>query len=235
MRNILDEKPTLDLYGWPAFASSLLPPGDLEGRAILDIGCGFGWFELLALERGARSITGIEPTENDLATAKKHIDDDRVDWLVASALELPFANGSFDTVVCWEVLEHLPSGTEPQAFSEAARVLRPGGAFYLSTPNADLRSRLTDPAWWLSRHRHYSARHLRELAADASLGIDLLRTAGAWWNVLAINDLYVAKWIFRRRPFFERAIGGRAERELSSPGGFGNIFLRARKPIAERL
>ncbi len=55
-------------------------------------------------------------------------------FLVAGAGDLPFPDGSFDTVVMWEVLEHIPPGTEPQAFAEIARVLRPGGRLHLSTP-----------------------------------------------------------------------------------------------------
>ena len=108
MRNILDDKPTRDLHGGPAYARSLVDVGDCLDRTILDIGCGFGWFELIALDRGARAIAAIEPTEDDLVTAREHIDDERVDFRVASALELPFEHASFDTVVCWEVLEHLP-------------------------------------------------------------------------------------------------------------------------------
>lgn len=153
--------------GGRAFARGFVDRGDLEGRRILDIGCRFGWFELIALDRGAKAVTGIEPNGDDLTTAMQNLGHDRVDLQVASAVDLPFSAAAFDTVVCWEVLEHLPRGSEPQAFSEIARVLGPRGVLYLSTPFADLRSQVTDPAWWLTGHRHYTPRRLRELVGGA--------------------------------------------------------------------
>ena len=67
---------------------------------------------------------------------RRHFDDERVEFRVASATDLPFEDASFDTVVCWEVLEHLPKTSEQRAFDEIHRVLRPGGTLYLSTPHA---------------------------------------------------------------------------------------------------
>jgi SAM-dependent methyltransferase len=49
------------------------------------------------------------------------------------ALELPFHDGSFDTVLAFEVLEHLPDSQ--RFFSEVARVLAPGGCLLLTTPH----------------------------------------------------------------------------------------------------
>ena len=41
-------------------------PAAIEGRAVLDVGCGFGWFELTALDRSASSIVGLEISKSDL-------------------------------------------------------------------------------------------------------------------------------------------------------------------------
>jgi SAM-dependent methyltransferase len=229
MRNILDDKPTRDLHGGPAYARSFVDDQDCRDRDILDIGCGFGWFELIALDGDARSIAAIEPSEGDLATAQAHIGDKRVDFRVASALDLPFDDGLFDTVVCWEVLEHLPPSAEQQAFNEVARVLRPRGVFYLSTPYADLRSRVTDPAWWLIKHRHYAREQLQTFSEKAGLGVERLLTKGGWWQVTAMTNLYVAKWIFRRPPFFADKVNRKIDSEWSGNGGFTNLYLKARK------
>lgn len=51
---------------------------------------------------------------------------------VRASAALPFAEKSFDVVCAFEVLEHIPD--DEQALAEIARVLRPGGAFFLSVP-----------------------------------------------------------------------------------------------------
>lgn len=228
MKNLVREKPSRNLHGRLAYSRSFVAVADCAGRDLLDIGCGFGWFELVALDRDARSITGIEPTDADLATVRAHLHDDRVSFRVASALKLPLAASSFDTAVCWEVLEHLPKGGEERAFGEMFRVLRPGGVLYLSTPHAAPIPTLTDPAWWLVGHRHYSTRRVESLAVNAGFIVERLEVKGRAWEVLQTLDLYVAKWIFRRRPFFERTVRERVEREWLRPG-FTNVFLRCRK------
>jgi ubiquinone/menaquinone biosynthesis C-methylase UbiE len=229
VRNLVDERPTLDLHGGSAFARTFVEAADIQGCRVLDIGCGFGWFELVALHADAKEVVAIEPSSRDLATAQAHIPDPRVKFRVASATSLPFDDCSFDTVVCWEVLEHLPLGGEPQAFAEIARVLARNGVLYLSTPSADLRSRATDPAWWLTSHRHYTAERLRELAVGAGLSVERLIAKGGWWQIAAMTNLYVAKWIFRRRPFAEHALNRRVDREWRNRCGFTNLYLRAAK------
>src|SRR5207302_6093633 len=104
---------------------------DLRGKDVLELGCGYGWFSLNAVDRGVRSYTGIEPTAGSLATAVKYVTARNAQFKVADALQLPFDARSFDTVVCWEVLEHVPQGGDLRIFMEVQRVLRTGGAFYL--------------------------------------------------------------------------------------------------------
>lgn len=229
MKNLLDERPTTTLHGGNAFARSFVEEADLRGRDVLDIGCGFGWFTLNALEAGASSVVGIEPSERDLATARRHLSDPRCSFAVAPADALPFEDEAFDTVVLWEVLEHVPAGTEQQAFAEIARVLRPGGSFYLSTPNATVVAKITDPAWWLTGHRHYDADTLRRLAAGAGLEVVRLQRRGGRWQILHMLNLYVAKWVFRRRPFFEHWSLGRLDRDWARGDGFVHRYLHGRK------
>ena len=228
MRNLLDNAPTRDLHGGQAYAVQLVDCTDLSGRDVLDIGCGFGWFELVALDRGATSITGIEVSERDLDTVRRHITDGRASLVVGSAIDLPFESGSFDTVVCWEVLEHIPPHTEPRAFAEIHRVLRPGGTLYLSTPYASGLARAFDPAWWLIGHRHYYLRDLARLAKDARFQIESLEVRGGIWQIAAILDLYVAKWIFRRPPFLETTVNRRMDQEMIRGGGCATCFLKCR-------
>jgi SAM-dependent methyltransferase len=231
MRNILNQAPSRELHGIQAHAAGLVAADDLAGRTVLDVGCGFGWFELYALDRGVRRVIGIEPEDRELATARRHISDERAEFTAGSATSLPFPDESVDTVVCWEVLEHLPQGSEPAAFAEVRRVLRPGGALYLSTPYASLRARIFDPAWWLVGHRHYRADQLHRFVRDAGLHPELVETRGGGWQIVAILDLYLAKWLFRRPPFLEATVARRWDEEMRQSGGYANCFLKARRPL----
>jgi SAM-dependent methyltransferase len=96
----------------------------------LDLGCGDGGTSGFYLTQNARSYIGVDVSERavELATSRglaaKTVED---------ASRLPFADDSFDIVVCIEVLEHL---FEPQtAAAEAVRVLRSGGRFIATVPN----------------------------------------------------------------------------------------------------
>ncbi|MFZ5424773.1 MAG: methyltransferase domain-containing protein [Patescibacteria group bacterium] len=228
MKNILKQDPTIPVHGRAKRNLTFVSDSSIKNKDILDIGCGYGWFELNALKKGCKHITGIEITKTDLATAKKCIKDSRAAFKIGSAIELPFEDSSFDTVVCWEVLEHIPKNTESQLFAEAYRVLRSGGAFYLSTPLHSISTYL-DPAWWLIGHRHYKPSKVKNFAKKAGFAIKKVETGGGFWEIVNINSILICKWIFRREPFFWDFINKKRDQEYKGKGII-SIFLRAKKP-----
>jgi len=202
---------------------------------ILNVGCGMGWLER-HVASGDRDlyITGVEPIEEDLATVRQLVSDPRVNIQVASGLALPFTDGTFDAVVASEVLEHLPVGTENIFLSELSRVIRPGGHVLLTTPAATFRSTITDPAWWLTKHRHYKGSAVVRLASRNDLEPVQVSVRGGWADVLSILDLYIAKWLFRRPPFLESFWRPTLDRNWLPPadGGFFGLWIELRKTPA---
>jgi len=94
---------------------------------ILDLGAGAGIIPEMRFRGLAARVCGVD-------LDSRVLDNPLLDeaW-VADAGQVPYADGYFDLVLCNNVLEHL---AEPaRAFAEAARVLRPGGAFLFKTPN----------------------------------------------------------------------------------------------------
>lgn len=146
MKNLANEKPTDPLAGRKLFSINFIEDKDLVNKVVLDIGCGFGWFELFAASKNVKKIVGLELAEDDLETAKKNINNISIEFQVGNATNLPFDNNYFDTVVSWEVIEHIPKGTEKEMLSEIRRVLKKGGAIYISTPNNSMFSNILDPA-----------------------------------------------------------------------------------------
>lgn len=227
MKNILNQLPTDTLIPRLKFTLKFVDLKDIRKKKILDIGCGFGWFELNAIKRGAREIWGIEISDEDLIAAK-HIKDKRVNFKVGGALGLPFKQKYFDTLVAWEVIEHIPNETENKMFKEAARVLKTGGVFYLSTPYGSLRSKMFDPAWWLIGHRHYKEKKLISLGDSNGFIVKKIKIKGRWWSIFNLLNMYLSKWILRRDLILKDKLLAREDREYFR-NGFVGIFIKYEK------
>lgn len=113
------------------FARLSLAPGD----RVLDLGCGAGRHAYEALRRGALVVAyDMDPAEvKDTLTVLDAMDGPgRGSAVNGDALNLPFADASFDRIIAAEVLEHIPADTV--AIAELARVLRPGGTIAVTVP-----------------------------------------------------------------------------------------------------
>jgi ubiquinone/menaquinone biosynthesis C-methylase UbiE len=104
----------------------------LQGKHLLEIGCGMGYDSLEFLKRGVR-VTATDLTPNAVALTRRHFEIEGVQAeavRTANALALPFADETFDAVWANGVL-HATGDTE-RAIQEARRVLRPGGRAIIS-------------------------------------------------------------------------------------------------------
>ncbi len=107
----------------------------LEGKEVLDVGCGGGILAEGMAARGAK-VTGIDMGEKPLRVAELHTLESgiAVDYrqvpVEVLADERP---ASFDVITCMEMLEHVPS--PPGVVAACARLVRPGGHVLFSTLN----------------------------------------------------------------------------------------------------
>src|SRR4051812_1282959 len=121
MKNLINEQPSVKLSGRLKKTFEFVNPKDIAGKSLLDVGCGYGWFEYNALKKGAKKIAGIEVSDVDLETIRRHIKSEMFSSKVGSAIKIPYQPSSFDTVAAWEVIEHIPRGSENLFFSEVRR------------------------------------------------------------------------------------------------------------------
>ncbi len=231
MKNLVDEKPTDTIYGRSLYSTIFMNEEDIAGKTVLDIGCGFGWMVINLIQRNAAKVIGIEISTEDLITAKLHVVSPRVEFRPGSAIALPFGENVFETIVAWEVIEHIPKNTEDKFFFETARVLKKNGLLYMSTPYDTIWSKLLDPAWLLIGHRHYRERTVLEYARAHGFRVEKIVINGAMWESLSVINHYVAKWIFRRKPFFRDFFIQKLNAEFVKEKGFCNIFLKLRKVL----
>jgi ubiquinone/menaquinone biosynthesis C-methylase UbiE len=119
--------------------SRLRPTDDLAGKRVLEIGCGRGGFAAWLARHPAapRQVVAADFSPTAVAKAAAFGASQglaNVEWTVADIQKLdPFADGEFDTVFSCETIEHVPD--PPLAVRQLARVLKPGGRLYLTTPN----------------------------------------------------------------------------------------------------
>ncbi len=107
----------------------------LNGKRVLDVGCGGGILSESMAQKGAH-VTGIDLGEKALKVAQLHLLESgaEVDYryiaVEALAEEMP---AQFDVVTCMEMLEHVP---DPDAIvSACAKLVKPGGSVFFSTIN----------------------------------------------------------------------------------------------------
>jgi SAM-dependent methyltransferase len=79
--------------GWPAIRA-LLP--DFDGKRIVDLGCGFGWFSRWAKQHGAAHILGLDLSRNMIARAKADTSDPDIEYAIADLNRLDLPEASFD-------------------------------------------------------------------------------------------------------------------------------------------
>lgn len=103
---------------------------------ILDMGCGTAYFTSL-LPAFYSQVVGIDLSENMIQMAKKTLEFTRmrgkIQFIVADGEKLPFTGGTFDTVVCMDLLHHVPDVAS--IVREMTRVVRNGGKATAIEPN----------------------------------------------------------------------------------------------------
>ena len=137
----------------------------VQGMTVLDYGCGTGYGSR-HLARVAESVTGVDVSTSAIDYARSRYPGDRLSFDVIRPVEqgpLPFADASFDAVVSFQVIEHVPS---PDLYlAEAARVLRTGGLFLCATPDRGTRLRPAQRPWNRWHLDEFSPDALREVAS----------------------------------------------------------------------
>ncbi len=122
------------LYPWHKTALRLLP--NLNNKDVLELGCGRGDFAIVLAEKYRQArIKAVDFSESaiEIAREKARRSSCDVQFEVGDATNLRFSDASFDYVISCECLEHVPKPSKMT--KELARVLRPNGAFLLTTEN----------------------------------------------------------------------------------------------------
>jgi protoporphyrinogen oxidase/SAM-dependent methyltransferase len=128
--------------------------GEVGTGRMLDVGCWTGSF-LVAAQRRGWDVAGVEPSSWAAGRARER----GIDVFEGELRDAGFDAGSFDAIVTCDVLEHL---VDPAAaVARFAELLTPGGALYLTVPDAGSRlARAMGRRWWavVPMHLQYFSR-----------------------------------------------------------------------------
>jgi 2-polyprenyl-3-methyl-5-hydroxy-6-metoxy-1,4-benzoquinol methylase len=194
---------------------------------VLDVGCGAGSVvKAVKRERPDLEVVGCDVSRSALALAEAS--PEGVEFRQAQAEKLPFADGEFDFVWIFDVLEHVE---KPEAvLREVARVLKPGAGFHIVLP-------LEGQPWTLYRFigcgTHWTAKvrhggHIQIFSAErfsglaAFVGLPVTATRWSYHLLLQVLDILYFTWLDWRGP-----VTGSVEDMASQRRGLVGWLMRA--------
>lgn len=200
---------------------------------VLDVGCGAGSVaKAVKKERPDLEVYGCDLSRSALSIASAS--PSGVDLRLATGERLPFADGEFDFVWIFDVLEHVEN--PEQVLREVARVLRPGGGFHVVLP-------LEGQPWtlyrlvgcgtrWTAKVRHcghtqiFSADRFRAVVSACSLRVS--RSRWSYHFLLQVLDLLYFSWLDVRGP----VSGSVEDISASRRGAVGGMMRITAKVVA---
>ena len=209
-------------------------PDEPQGT-LLDVGCGNGAFLAAMKQRGWR-VDGVEPDSAAAELAARSIGTP----VFAGELEdAQLEEAQYAAITMSHVIEHVPDPI--RTLQTCLRLLRPGGALYLTTPNTrSLGRRVFDQAWlhWdPPRHLHlFTPDNLREAVHRAGFPKAEIRTIsrGARWSWQASRAIRASGRLNTVRATKADRVRAAAfhlrEYFFGGPAGGEEIFLKAGKP-----
>jgi SAM-dependent methyltransferase len=164
-------RPSATRLRYLGLALELIP----AGSAVLELGCGAGIPMTAALAEG-RTVTGVDISETQIEAARRNVP--AATFVLADMTTLDFEPASFDAVVAFYALTHVPRDEQAGLLERIRRWLRPGGLF-LASMGADDEPGDVE-ADWLGvdmYFSHFGAKANRRLVETAGFVIDRTEVA----------------------------------------------------------
>jgi ubiquinone/menaquinone biosynthesis C-methylase UbiE/glycosyltransferase involved in cell wall biosynthesis/predicted nucleic acid-binding Zn-ribbon protein len=161
----------------------------VRGKRVLDLATGEGYGAAM-LAGEAAHVTGVDIAREAIAHASSRYQRPNLTFVQGSMQDVPeIAGNEFDVIVCFESIEHVLDQAE--VLSEAKRLLREGGLFFISTPNKLLFGDAAGRSWpWHEKELYFN--EFQELVSGQFshalfLG-QMVLTGSAIWPLLAPRE-----------------------------------------------
>lgn len=150
----------------------------VRNKEVLDFGCGSG-YGAARIAGLCKRIVGIDIAADAVAYARKKFKIPNLEFSVIAAVEdqpLPFTDQSFDVVLSFQVLEHVPD--VGRYLAEIGRVLRTGGVFVVATPDRSSRLLPMQKPWNMYHLHEYSDVELKDTLSTRFSRVIIKRMSG---------------------------------------------------------
>mgnify|MGYP001171376149 CR=1 FL=1 len=169
---------------------------DLQGKRVLDLGCGFGWHCRYAREQQATEVIGVDISEKMLTKARELTNDPQIKYLNMPIEKINFSPAQFDVVISSLALHYVKS--LELVCQKIYDYLKPGGAFILSVEHPIFTAR-SEQDWWYDEAGnrlhwpvdHYQAEGLRETIFLNHRVVKYHRTVSTYINSLIAADFTI--------------------------------------------
>jgi ubiquinone/menaquinone biosynthesis C-methylase UbiE len=214
-----------------------------DNLALLEVGCGPGVISMYLHYRVKPKFSiGIDTDKEAIRqgqTAAKYLNIKNIDFIVASATDLPFRNGQFNFVLCQEVIEHVP--TPKDVLDESHRVLANQGNLLITTPTSHLAPFSSD---WFETKIHNRpimdefAGHLFRF--DSEIFQDQIRQAGLTIIETKFTNQYIGSFLLFVSVLWKRKNLRKGKKPApqaceKSATGFLNLVFMAGQTLDIRL
>ena len=178
-----------------------------EGKRVLDFGCGSGYGTAMIAASAARTI-GVDVAADAVAFASDRFGTETLSFQQVDADgALPFDDGSFDTVLSFQVFEHVAD--EQRYLREISRVLTAGGTLLLVTPDRSTRLLPLQQPWNRWHLREYSDASLKRQLDRVFEGVRILKMSGDLDTIgIELSRCSRLKWLSLpfTLPFYPRTL-----------------------------
>jgi ubiquinone/menaquinone biosynthesis C-methylase UbiE len=194
----------------------------------LEIGCGTGSYTQIVDRKG---WLGLDLDINAVKISKRYCK--CTEFVVASALNLPFRDQIFGLICMWEVFEEIPKGTEKRVMAEVHRTSKSNSTFLLSVSNDHIVSKILDPAFIFKGSRHYHIKRLMNLISESGFSVTEHTIRGSLDTIIANFLFFFCKHVLKRREASIKTFFNKKSNEefISEGDGIVYIFIAATKTL----
>ena len=127
--------------------------GDVTEKSVLDVGCGYGSMTAKLVDAGARSVVGIDVSENMIAKAKRENARANARYLVMDAVDLSSLNEKFDAIVSCLAIHYIED--LHSLFTSLYAMLEEGGCFVFSMEHPMYTASREAQRWQKDENGHF--------------------------------------------------------------------------------